>query len=341
MKTMKAVALSRYLPIDHAESLLDVELPVPEPGPQDLLVRVEAISVNPVDTKVRAPKSKVEATPRVLGWDVAGVVERVGAQVSLFQPGDAVYYAGDITRPGGNAQFHLVDERIVGRKPRTLDFAQAAALPLTTITAYEALFERLGLDPDGADRGKSLLVIGAAGGVGSIALQLAAIAGLTVIATAGRSETRDWVLGLGATHAIDHGRPLPAQLAALGHAQVDYVLNLHDTDRYWEVTGEVLKAQGKVCTIVENSGPLNQSLYKSKSLTHAWEMMFARPMYRTDDMIEQHRLLDRVADWIDAGRIRHTLTERLAPIDAHQLREAHRRLESKSMLGKLVVAGWQ
>jgi NADPH2:quinone reductase len=337
---MKAIGITHYLPIQNPESLLDVELPKPKAAGRDLLVRIEAISVNPVDTKVRAPKATVESTPRVIGWDAAGVVEAVGPEVTLFRPGDAVYYAGEIGRPGSNAEFQLVDERLVGRKPRTLDFAQAAALPLTTITAYEAMFERLGIAVDGSDRGKSLLIIGAAGGVGSIALQLAKLAGLIVIGTVGREETKAWTRSLGLDLQIDHGKPLPEQLAALGHAEVDYVLNLNNTDRYWDVTAEVLKPRGKVCTIVENSGPLNQGPYKTKNLTHAWEHMFVRGVFQTADMIEIHHILNRTADWIDQGHLKPTLTETLSPINAANLREAHARLESGRSVGKLALIGW-
>jgi zinc-binding alcohol dehydrogenase family protein len=340
MDKMKAVGLRRYLPIDRAEALLDLELPWPEPGPHDLLVRVQAVSVNPVDTKVRAPKDKIEDPPRVLGWDAAGIVERVGDKVSLFRPGDAVYYAGDITRPGCNAQLHCVDERIVGRKPATLDFAQAAALPLTAITAYEALFDRLGVALDGRDAGRSLLIIGAAGGVGSIAIQLAALAGLAVIATAGRQESRDWVLAQGAQYVVDHHQPLRPQLEALGFAQLDFIANFHDTDRYWDVTADLIAPQGRIVTIVENQGPLAQATLKNKSATHVWEFMFTRPMYQTPDQEAQHLLLTRVADWIDTGKLRHTLTRRLSPICAERLREAHAQLESGTMIGKLVVEGW-
>lgn len=337
---MKAVGLSRYLPVENPDSLVDIELPTPQAAGRDLLVRIEAISVNPVDTKIRAPKDTIEPVPRVIGWDAAGVVDSVGPEVTLFKPGDAVYYAGEIGRPGSNSQFQLVDERLVGRKPRTLDYAQAAALPLTTITAYEALFERLGIDSDGADRGKTLLIIGAAGGVGSIALQLATLAGLIVIGSVGRDQTRRWTASLGLELMVDHGQPLPGQLAALGHTEVDFVLNLNNTDRYWQVTAEVLKPRGKVCTIVENSGPLDQSLYKSKSLTHAWEFMFTRGMFKTPDMIEVHHLLDRVADWIDQGKLKPTLTETLSPINAANLRTAHARLESGRTIGKLALTAW-
>ncbi|HEY5972479.1 MAG TPA: zinc-binding alcohol dehydrogenase family protein, partial [Pseudoxanthomonas sp.] len=246
---MKAIALTRHLPISDPESLQDVELPKPVATGHDLLVRVEAVSVNPVDTKIRSPKPQVEAQPKVLGYDAAGVVEAVGADVTLFQPGDEVYYAGDVTRSGSNAQFQLVDECLVGRKPATLDFAQAAALPLTAITAWELLFDRMPFSIDTAPidmegNARTLLVIGGAGGVGSIAIQLARHAGFTVIATASRKETVDWCTSLGAHHVIDHRQPLAPQLAALGYAQVDVVLNLADTDRYWETIGEILAPHG-------------------------------------------------------------------------------------------------
>lgn len=340
---MKAVALTRYLPIDDPQSLFDADLPTP-PAPTgvDLLVRVEAVSVNPVDTKVRAPKPQVEAQPKVLGYDAAGVVEAVGPEVEGFEPGDEVYYAGDITRTGSNAQYQLVDARIVARKPTTLDFAQAAALPLTTLTAWELLFQRMPFDfDDERNRGRRLLVIGGAGGVGSIAIQLARHAGFEVIATASRQQTRDWCLQLGAQHVIDHRQPLAPQFQALGIAQVDAALNLADTDRYWDALGELIAPQGHVGLIVEPAGALRiGDPYKAKCIGIHWEMMFARARFKTADMIEQHRILARTASLVDAGALRTTLTETLAPIDAANLREAHRRLESGSTIGKLALAGW-
>ena len=338
---MKAIALTRYLPIENPDSLQDVELPEPTASGHDLLVRVEAISVNPVDTKIRSPKPQVESQPKVLGYDAAGVVEAVGENVTLFQPGDEVYYAGDITRSGTNAQLHLVDERLVGRKPTTLDFAQAAALPLTTITAWELLFDRMPYAIDMEDNERTLLVIAGAGGVGSIAIQLARHAGFTVIATASRSETVDWCKSMGARHVIDHRQPLAPQLQALGVGQVDAVLNLADTDRYWEAIGELIAPLGHVGLIVEPSGPLRiGDPYKAKSVGIHWEMMFARARFRTADMIEQHRLLNRVASLVDAGDLRTTHTATLGAINAENLREVHRRLESGTTIGKLVLAGW-
>ena len=270
MVLMKAVALTRYLPISDPESLVDVELPKPEPSGRDLLVRIEAISVNPVDTKVRAPKPNVEASPRVLGWDAAGVVEAVGADVAQFRPGDEVYYAGDITRPGSNAQFQLVDQRLVGHKPRTLSFAEAASLPLTAITAWEAFFERLGIDRHGNERNRTMLIIGGAGGVGSIAIQLAKLAGLVVLTTASRPETRQWVRDLGADHVLDHRQPLPAQVAALGFKFVDFIANFSNTDAYWAAMAELIRPEGRIVSIVENEKPLDLNLLKSKSAGFVW-----------------------------------------------------------------------
>jgi NADPH2:quinone reductase len=339
---MKAVALTRYLPIDDPQSLVDVELPkLSPPTGHDLLVRVEAVSVNPVDTKVRSPKPQVEAQPKVLGYDAAGVVEAVGEHVTRFKPGDAVYYAGDITRPGSDAQYQLVDERVVGNKPRSLDFAHAAALPLTAITAWELLFQRMPFDADNGGKGKSLLVIAGAGGVGSIAIQLARRAGFTVIATASRKETVEWCKAMGAHHVIDHRQPLVPQLAALGFEQVDAAINLADTERYWETLGELLAPQGHLGLIVEPRSALNiGDPYKAKCIGIHWESMFARPRFKTPDMDEQGRILDRVATLIDAGELRSTHGETLGAINAANLREAHRRLESGSTIGKLVLSGW-
>jgi zinc-binding alcohol dehydrogenase family protein len=337
---MKAVGLYKYLPIEHPESLLDLDVPKPQVAGRDLLVRVEAISVNPVDTKVRAPGSPDLTTPRILGWDAAGVVEAVGSDVSLFKPGDAVYYAGDITRPGSNSEYQLVDERIVGSKPRSLDLIQSAAIPLVAITAYEALFDRLGIDRESARCGRTILIIAGAGGVGSIAVQLARIAGLTVLATASRLDSSAWVKQLGADHVLDHRQPLRPQVEAAGYRFLDYIFNCANTDSYWDMMADLIGPQGKICTIVENKGPLDQQLLKLKSVTHAWELMFTRSKYQTDDMIEQHRLLNRVADWIDGGKIASIHRETMKPINAANLKKAHARLESGTMIGKLVLAGW-
>ncbi|WP_250508939.1 zinc-binding alcohol dehydrogenase family protein [Caballeronia sp. GACF4] len=338
---MKAIGLTRYLPISNPESLVDIELDKPAPYGRDLLVKIEAIAVNPVDTKVRAPKDKTEATPRVLGWDAAGVVEAVGPEVTLFKPGDAVYYAGDITRQGANSEFHLIDERIVGAKPKSLDFTCAAALPLTTITAWEALFDRLNVSAEGKDAGKTVLIIGGAGGVGSIGIQLAKqVAKLNVIATASRPESAQWAKELGADHIVNHFEEIPKQLKDAGFPQVDFVLIFNDTDKHFPAAAEVIKPQGGICTIVENAKPIAVELLKAKSAAFHWEFMFTRAMFHTPDMIEQHKLLTEVARLIDAGAIRTTLGRDLGKINATNLREAHRLLEEGRAIGKLVLTGF-
>ena len=307
----------------------EVELPKPAPSGRDLLVKVEAISVNPVDYKQR----KQATQPKVLGWDAAGTVEAVGAEVTLFKPGDAVYYAGDVTRPGCNSEFHLVDERIVGRKPKKLDFAQAAAIPLTAITAWESFFDRLFVKP-----GTSILIIGGAGGVGSIGIQLAKTAGLRVIATASRPDTVAWVKELGADQVVNHRQNLVSQVGA----PVDYIANFSgDLDAYWDTMAELIAPQGAMVAIVGNTRPLPFDAVRQKSVTFAWELMFTRPRYKTADMIEQHRLLNQVADWLDAGKLRGTMRETLSPISAQNLRKAHEKLESGTTIGKLVLKGWQ
>lgn len=336
---MKAVGFTRYLPIDDPQSLIDLDLPKPAPQGRDILVAVRAVAVNPVDTKVRSPKDKVEDAPRVIGYDASGVVEAVGPDVTLFRPGDEVYYAGDITRPGTNQEFHLVDERIVGRKPSSLSFAEAAALPLTTITAYESLFHRLRIDRDGADAGRSILIIGGAGGVGSIGIQLARRAGLTVIATASRPETVAWVRELGADHVVSHREPLAPQVRALGIEHVDHVAIFNDM-RHWLDAVELIRPQGSIVTIDDTHLPMPMEQMKTKAASLHWELMFTRAMFTTPDMIEQHRLLTFVADEIDAGRLRTTLAETLSPIDARTLREAHRRIETGTARGKIVVEGF-
>jgi zinc-binding alcohol dehydrogenase family protein len=316
--------------VDHI--FADVELHKPSPAGRDLLVKVEAISVNPVDYKQR----KQATGSRILGWDAAGTVQAVGSETTLFKPGDEVYYAGDVTRPGCNSEFHLVDERIVGRKPNKLDFAHAAAMPLTSITAWEAFFDRLKVQPN-----KTLLIISGAGGVGSIGIQLARIAGLRVVATASRPESVAWVKELGAEQVVDHRKPLVPQLAALGHKEVDYIANFSgELDAYWEAMAELIAPQGAMVAIVGNQKPLPMDLVRLKSATMCWELMFTRPRYQTPDMIEQHRLLNKVAEMLDSGKLRGTLKETLAPINGANLRKAHERLESGTMIGKLVLKGW-
>jgi zinc-binding alcohol dehydrogenase family protein len=310
-----------------AHTFNDIELPKPSPAGHDLLVRVEAVSVNPVDYKQR---KQTTAAARVLGWDAAGIVESVGGEVSLFKPGDEVFYAGDVTRPGCDSEFHLVDERIVGRKPRKLDFAQAAAIPLTAITAWEAFFDRLKVQA-----GRSILIIGGAGGVGSIGIQLARIAGLHVIATASRPESIAWVRELGANEVVSH-----KNLVKEVGRQVDYIANFNDLDPHWEAMSELIAPQGAMVAITGFTRPVSMDVARAKSTTLCWELMFTRPRFKTPDMIEQHKLLNQVAEWLDSGKLRGTLKETLSPINGANLRKAHEKLESGTMIGKLVLKGW-
>lgn len=337
---MKAIGVYKYLPIEDENSLQDLELPKPEAKRHDLLIAVKAISVNPVDTKIRAPKDKTETAPRVLGWDAAGEVIAVGSDVEGYVIGDQVYYAGDITRPGSNSEFHLVDERIVGKKPASLSFSETAALPLTAITAWEALFERLGISEQGDDAGKSILIIGGAGGVGSIAIQLASkIAKLNVIATASRDESRDWCLKLGAKSVINHCKALNEELVALDIPHVDYILCLNNTEQHWSAMVVAIKPQGQICSIVEATD-VDLGMLKSKSATFVWEFMFTRSMYKTPDMIEQQKLLNVIADYIDQGILVTTIKHIIRPVNAVNLRQAHSMIEQGSSIGKVVLADW-
>lgn len=333
---MKAVGLFRYLPIGEKESLVDVQIEKPIPSGYDLLVRVNAISVNPVDTKVRAPKDGLEKEPKILGWDASGVVEAVGENCTLFRPGDEVYYAGDITRAGSNSEYQLVDERIVGKKPVTFSFAEAAAMPLTTITAWEGLFERLGISKK-KDLNKSILIIGGAGGVGSIAIQLAKWAGLTVIATASRQNTIAWCKQMGADHVINHYESFLPQLREIGLSGVNYIFCLNETTGHWDNMIEAILPQGKICSIVAASQNLDLNLLKSKSVTFVWELMYTRSMYQTEDMIKQHELLSEASQLFDKGILQCTLVEALSPIHAENLKIAHAKVESGKMIGKLVL----
>lgn len=335
---MRAVAFTRSLPVDDAEALADITLEIPQPGPRDLLVKVEAVSVNPVDVKVRAGGDS--AGPRVLGFDAAGIVEAVSSAVTLFKPGDAVYYAGSIDRPGTNSQWHLVDERIVGRKPSSLGFADAAALPLTSITAWELLFDRIGVRRgDPADQ-RSLLVFGGAGGVGSIAIQLARqLTGLTLIGTASRPESEAFVRAMGAHHVVDHSKPLAPQLEAIGFPVVDIILSLTGTAGHAAILPQIVAPKGHI-GIIDDPKTFDIVPLKRKAVSVHWELMFTRPLFGLPDMIEQHRLLNEIANLVDAGRIRTTRTTTLGPIDAATLREAHRRIESGRTVGKMVLEGW-
>jgi zinc-binding alcohol dehydrogenase family protein len=335
---MKAITFTEHaLPIDNPDALIDISLPVPTPGPRDLLVEVRAVSVNPVDTKVRAGTFTKE--PKILGWDATGIVREIGSEVTLFQPGDEVFYAGSIARTGSYSEFHLVDERIVGHKPRSLSAADAAALPLTSITAWELLFDRLGV-VEGSGEGKCLLITGAAGGVGSMLVQLARqLTRLTVIGTASRQETADWVRQLGAHHVIDHSQPLLAQLQALGVPEIDYVASLTHTEQHFAQLIDVLKPQGRL-SVIDDPESLDVMPLKRKSLSLHWELMFTRSLYETPDMINQHHLLNRVSALIDQGVLQTTVGEHFGAINAANMRRAHALVESGKARGKIVLEGF-
>lgn len=335
---MKAISFTQHaLPIDNPQALIDISLPRATPGPRDLLVEVRAVSVNPVDTKVRA--GTITKEPIILGWDATGIVREVGAEVTLFQPGDEVFYAGSIARPGSYSEFHLVDERIVGHKPHSLSAADAAALPLTSITAWELLFDRLGV-VEGTGEGKCLLITGAAGGVGSMLVQLARkLTRLTVIGTASRQETADWVRQLGAHHVIDHSQPLLAQLQALGVPEIDYVASLTHTEQHFAQLIDVLKPQGRL-GVIDDPETLDVMPLKRKSLSLHWELMFTRSLYETPDMINQHHLLNRVSALIDQGALQTTVGEHFGAINAANMRRAHALIESGKARGKIVLEGF-
>ncbi|TRX76049.1 zinc-binding alcohol dehydrogenase family protein [Pseudomonas mangiferae] len=338
---MKAIAYRQSLPADDPQALLDLDLPDPVPGPRDLLVEVRAISVNPVDTKIRRNVQPENGQPKVLGWDVAGVVKAVGREVDLFAVGDEVFYAGALDRPGANSQLHVVDQRLVGHRPKTLDFAQSAALPLTAITAWELLFERLGIAEGDASAGQRLLVVGAAGGVGSMLVQLARqLTGLTVIGSASRPETQQWVRDLGAHEVIDHSRPLHEELRRIGIDSVTHVASLTHTDQHLAALVEALAPQGRLA-LIDDPKALDIGLLKRKSLSLHWEFMYTRSLFQTDDMIEQHRLLERVAGLVDDGVLKTTLGEHYGTIDAANLRRAHAQLESGTSRGKIVLEGFR
>jgi len=342
---MKAVGYSKSLPINDAESLIDIELPAPVASGHDLLVKVKAIAVNPVDYKIRQNVTPAEGDNKVIGWDAVGEVVASGETTTQFKPGDVVYYAGDLNRQGCNAEFQLVDERLVGIKPKSLSNAEAAALPLTTITAWEMLFEHLAIkqQPPGATEKSSevILVIGAAGGVGSILLQLAnAITGATVIASASRENSQAWVKKLGADHVIDHTKPLQPQIEALGIDQVTHIASLNSTDSYFESYTELLATFGKIAMIDDPGKPLDVMKLKLKSQSLHIEFMFARSMFQAADMAEQSRLLNRVSDLVDQGYIQTTSGKNIGRINADNLKTAHKELESGKAIGKIVLEGF-
>lgn len=338
---MKAIGFYQNHPVDHSQALQDVELPVFELRDHDLLVEVMAVSVNPVDTKIRFKGDIREGRPRIIGWDAAGIVRAVGPRTTRFQPGDRVWYAGDITRPGCNSELHAVDERFVGPMPTTLDFADSVALPLTAITAWELLFDRLQLHAADPTDQSVLLVTGAADGVGSMMVQLARqLTGAIVVGTASRTESREWVLGQGARHVIDHSQPWAPQLAALGIKHVMHVAGLNHSARYVPRIATALRPEGKFALIDDPDG-LDIGPFKGKSISIHWELMFTRPMFTTASMDRQHALLRRVAELVDRGCIRSAKTRQIDGFDAEDLRQAHALVEAGNMVGKVVVAKTQ
>jgi NADPH:quinone reductase len=335
---MKAVGYKTPSPIEAADSLIDIELPKPAPEGRDILVEVKAISVNPVDYKVRSSTPPDDGVAwKVIGWDAAGVVSAVGSEVRSFKPGDEVWYAGSITRPGANAEFHLVDERIVGKKPSKLGWADAAALPLTTLTAWEAFFDRLDVMKAVPGAATAILIIGGAGGVGSIAVQIARqFTDLTVIATASRPETRDFVKSLGAHHVVDHSKPLAGEIAALAIGAPAFVFSTTQTAKHIDDIAELIAPQGRFCFIDDTSG-LDNMNFKRKSVSIHHELMFTRSIFGTPDMEEQGKILNEICIAVDDGRIRSTATQRLGGINAENLKKAHAQLESGSTIGKVVL----
>lgn len=335
---MKAIGFKTSLSIEKSDSFIEFEAVKPIPGPHDLLVKIDAISVNPVDFKIRqsGAKDTVLETPKIIGWDAVGIVQSIGQEVTLFEVGDPVYYAGDITKQGSNAEYQIIDERIVGRKPKSLTIEEAAVIPLTALTAWEILFDRIRISAE-KDKGKSILIIGGAGGVGSIAIQLAKkIAGLTVIATASRPETIDWCKQQGADFVVDH-KDLIVSVREAGFENVDFILDFVDTNAYWDTMVELIKPQGHIASITGSSEPVVLNKLKSKSVSFSWELMYTRSMYQTEDMVEQHNILNIVADLLDDGILKTTLNTTLNGLTAENLKKAHELLESGRTIGKIAI----
>ncbi|MDN6968369.1 zinc-binding alcohol dehydrogenase family protein [Oenococcus sp. UCMA 17063] len=337
---MKAIGFKEHLPIEEKNSFIEFELPKPIARGHDLLVKVSAVSVNPVDVGVRKSGHGILKAPKIIGWDAVGLVESIGDKVSLFKKGDLVFYAGSFKRPGSDSQYQLVDERIVGHSPKNLTIAQTAAMPLTSLTAWEALFEQLEINPQdhNLNREHTILIINGAGGVGSIATQLAHWAGLKVIASASRPETIKWVTEYGADQIVNHRKDLVQEVRKLGYRYVDYVLELNDLDGHWNEMAELIKPSGRIASITENRRPINLRKLTQKRAKFAWEWMYTKSFYGTSDMTSQHQILDRIAQLLDQGIIKSTLNKVLSPINVLNLKKAHQLVESNQMIGKVVIA---
>ncbi|KQB98884.1 NADPH:quinone reductase [Pedobacter sp. Hv1] len=334
---MKAIGFNTSLPITAENSFIAFETAEPVANGRNLLVKITAIAVNPVDFKVRQNSAKdiTLETPKIIGWDAVGTVAAVGDEVSLFKVGDEVYYAGDINKQGCNAEYQLVDERIVGKKPKNLSIEEAAAMPLTVLTAWEILFDRLRINEK--DKGKTILMIGGAGGVGSIAIQVAKkIAGLTVIATASRPETIAWCKAQGADYVLNH-KDLVNEVRQAGFQYVDFILDFVDANFYWDAMAELIKPQGHMASITGSAAPVALNKLKNKSATFSWEFMYTRSSFETDDMIEQHHILNQVADLLDQGVLKTTLKEVLIGLSVDNLKKAHQQLENGTTIGKIVI----
>ena len=337
---MKAIGFNEHLPIVNQDSLFEFEKPIPVAKQHDLLVKIMATSVNPVDVGIRKNGHGKLQKPKVIGWDAFGIVEDVGPEVTLFNKGDQVFYAGSFKRPGSNSEYQIVDERIVGHAPQQLAPAQIAAMPLTSLTAWEALFEQLEIDPNNKtiNQNKTILIINGSGGVGSIATQLAHYAGLNVIASASRPETIKWVLNHGADKTVNHRKDLINEVRGLGFKYVDYILELNDLDGHWNEMAELIKPNGRIASITENKRPINLRKLTKKRAKFAWEWMYTKSYYQTSDMISQHEILDQIAILLDQGIIKTTLTKKKTPINTQNLKQAHQLVESNHTIGKIVIS---
>ncbi|KRL01721.1 zinc-binding alcohol dehydrogenase family protein [Liquorilactobacillus capillatus] len=337
--TMKAVGFKQHLSLENSESLFDFEMPIPKASGHDLLVKIEAVAVNPIDVSVRLNGSETYTDPKILGWDACGTVVATGDQVTLFKEHDLVFYAGDFKRAGSNAEYQLVDERLVGHAPRGMDIPEIAAMALTSLTAWEALVEKLEIDFDQPllNKKKTILIINGAGGVGSVATQLAHLAGLHVIATASRPETSAWTKKHGTDQTINHRQNMSEQLYGLGYQDVDYILGLSDIDGHWEEMATMIKPGGRIVSITQNKHPLDLGLLKSKSAEFMWEWVYTKSFYQLPEMITQHASLEKIAALLEQGRLKSTANQIIEGINAENLKAAHAMIETNSSIGKIVL----